>query len=1212
MVHVKRVELSHFKSFGGTTKIPFLQGFTVISGPNGSGKSNILDALLFCLGLASSKGMRAERLPDLVNHKYSNSNRGAETIVSVTFDISDLSSVDRELLKEEDDPETTDSQKLTGEDWTVTRRLRVTKGGNYSSTFYINGEPSTATELHEQLNRLRIYPEGYNVVLQGDVTRIITMNSRERREIIDELAGVAEFDRKIEQTKKTLDAVREREERCRIIEQELIKTRDRLAADSVKAEKYQKLKEKIQEKQQWEIVLVWRSQKQKQASLEAEITAGETQQTQLTEQLNALDTQINEATLEFNQLNSQIKALGEEEQLSVASQLATQKAKRHQLQQKQEELKTSFQQTETSIDRAKKEIEQYQNNITQLARDKSRLETETIPDRSDECQQGRETLKETKEQAEAIAAASEIWVQQQTALSHKISDLQKTLNPQRTERAQLTERFNQLESKIVEETQLLTATEAEIALKQQEIDRLSDRISTSEQQIQSVADKLGTSEQELLISEETRKRLASEQREKQRQLDKLEAASQAQQEAQGTYATKVILNANLSGVCGLVVQLGQVEPPYQLALETAAGGRLGHIVVEDDRVAAAGIELLKQKRAGRATFLPLNKIQPPHYIETAVLRYAKGFIDLAVNLIDCDPRYRKIFAYVLGSTVIFQTLDDARPHLGKQRIVTLEGEILEASGAMTGGSKINRSSLHFGTATARESQELEILRRRLQEIEQILERNELIISQQSALVKQLTKELTESRQQRREQQLCLEQLQREIERLTQQKEQLNNQISQNSQELNTAKNRLEALAVEIPVLEKELQENQESLDALEESQTHSEWLQIQNLIKQQEADLQKRERALRQAEEQLKDLVSNCQRLEEKITESNQRIEDYRQQKIEISDRQSATSDDLSTIEAKIIETEQLLQQLSEKLGETKKERDRAEEKLRELQNQQQKKSWKLQKLQETQKERRENLENLQQQLEEQEKELPEPLPEIPNLVASGDEEEAGAITFESFTAQLEQLQKEIRNSQKRLQAMEPVNMLALEEYDRTQTRLQELSEKLTTLEGERTELLLRVEKFTTLRFQAFKEAFDAVNENFQNIFASLSDGDGCLQLDHPDNPFNGGLNLIAHPKGKPVQRLSSMSGGEKSLTALSFIFALQRYRPSPFYAFDEVDMFLDGANVEKLSKMIRKQSEQAQFIVVSLRRPMIESSERTIGVTQARGAHTQVLGIKL
>jgi chromosome segregation protein len=218
----------------------------------------------------------------------------------------------------------------------------------------------------------------------------------------------------------------------------------------------------------------------------------------------------------------------------------------------------------------------------------------------------------------------------------------------------------------------------------------------------------------------------------------------------------------------------------------------------------------------------------------------------------------------------------------------------------------------------------------------------------------------------------------------------------------------------------------------------------------------------------------------------------------------------------------------------------------------------------------------------------------------------------EGMTQDVSQLQHEIRSLQRRLQAMEPVNMLALEEHDKVQERLQELTDKLHTLEEERTELLLRIENFTTLRVQAFKEAYDAVDTNFQEIFATLSDGDGRLQLEDQQDPFNGGLNLIAHPKGKQVLRLASMSGGEKSLTALSFIFALQRYRPSPFYAFDEVDMFLDGANVERLSRMIKHQATLAQFIVVSLRRPMIESAQRTIGVTQARGAYTQVLGITL
>jgi chromosome segregation protein len=267
-----------------------------------------LDALRFCLGLASSKGMRADRLPDLVNNKHIGSGKVAEAIVSVTFDLTDLGDlsdvvttvsdlkdlipvsssaelqeamedshqdsvngnsngrVESEEAEEDEEEAKTidqDDKKIiaiaNGDslEWQVTRRLRVNKNGNYTSTFYINGQVATVTEVHEYLEKLRIYPEGYNVVLQGDVTSIITMNSRERREIIDELAGVAAFDRKIQQTRKTLDKVQEREEKCHIIAQELIANRDRLAADRVKAEKYRKLKEKVQAKKTLEKVLVW-------------------------------------------------------------------------------------------------------------------------------------------------------------------------------------------------------------------------------------------------------------------------------------------------------------------------------------------------------------------------------------------------------------------------------------------------------------------------------------------------------------------------------------------------------------------------------------------------------------------------------------------------------------------------------------------------------------------------------------------------------------------------------------------------------------------------------------------------------------------------------------------------------------------------------------------------------------------------------------------
>ena len=1255
MVHIKRVELTHFKSFGGSTKIPILPGFTVVSGPNGSGKSNILDALLFCLGLASSKGMRADRLPDLVNHKQSTNGKAAEAAVSVTFDLEgwegfgEVRIQDSGVLKdtashirsrESEDKETGDKKEheeqpvveersLTNlQEWTVTRRLRVSKKGSYSSTFYSDGEVCTATEIHEQLERLRIYPEGYNVVLQGDVTRIINMNSRERREIIDELAGVAAFDRKIEQTRKTLEKVKEREEHCHIIEQELIGTRDRLAADRVKAEKYRQLKQQVQEKKQQEIVLFWRSLVQQKHELQIAISKGNEQLVNLTQELEDRDREITSHSSKLAELNARVRALGEEEQLSVASDLATQKAKRHQLQQRQTELRSTLEQKEQLLIQTQEHLKRYQRELEDTTDIKHKLERETVPQLSQQYERAKNLLKERREIADTIAAASEAWVQEQANLTREISTLQDRLNPQRTERATITERLAQTESKITEETSSWESLTAQLAEKERKLQTFNNEVTVARDNIQSLAKQLSQTESDRDLQRETQQRLLLEQRNKQRELDRLEATKQAQQEAQGTYASKVIINANLAGVHGLVVQLGRVEPQYHLALETAAGGRLGYIVVEDDAVGAEGIALLKQQRAGRATFLPLNKIKAPRKDNVATMRFGRGYIDFAVNLVSCEARYRDIFGYVFGNTLVFDTLNNARSLLGKHRIVTLEGDILEISGAMSGGSKSTRSSLRFDKAIPNESREVAILRDRLSEIAAILINNDGKIAQLSQQAKKLGESLTEAKQFHREKQLRLEQLQTEIQQLKTRQTRLTQQLSNHQQEKTQIQERSHFLATNLPQQEQQLQQLQQKLDELEASHDRSEWQQIQTAIKAQETDVQQKETIFRQAADKLKDTNNQIQRLSEKFSEAEVQINQLTTEQADNSDRQKAIADELTELAQKITELETQLQQLNRQLGETKEQRDSAESQLKELQDRQQQKSWQKEKLETTQQEKRARLLSLESQIKERELELSESEAQEERSDTSDREatwqqlyrklfnlqQEAAlpVITHAILQEKLEQLQKQIRNGEKRLEAMEPVNMLALEEYEKTEARLQELSEKLGTIAAERTELLLRVEKFTTLRLRAFKEAYDAVDANFQKIFAELSEGDGHLQLEDSDDPFNGGLMLVAHPKGKPVQRLSSMSGGEKSLTALSFIFSLQKYRPSPFYAFDEVDMFLDGANVEKLSRMVKKQAQNAQFIVVSLRRPMIEASERTIGVTQARGAHTQVLGIKL
>ncbi|MGB5917328.1 MAG: AAA family ATPase, partial [Phormidesmis sp.] len=544
-MHVKRVELSNFKSFGGATDVPLLPGFTVISGPNGSGKSNILDSLLFCLGLASSRGMRAERLPDLVNQNQAKRRSTVETIVTATFDITDVA--DKLLSNEEDEDETsedTDSATLTeselestelepvgleptepalegptaaGEDegkggdkdnsedsrnghhqsanslngtlsnlngnsslngnangslneksslpieWKVTRRLRVTAQGTYTSNYYINDEPCTLNDLHEQLQRFRIYPEGYNVVLQGDVTSIISMNARERREIIDELAGVASFDRKINQAKAKLDVVKEREERFRIVETELTAQLARLDQDRKKAEKYKQLKATLQEKQRWEGVMQWRSHQKQAEQLQGKITQGHREAESLSANITALSEQMENTAAALAVLNAKVKALGEEEYLSLQAQLATQEAELRQLVRQEENLSHATRELSTQLTETQTRIRAQEGELVGVSAALKSLTDDELTKLTTARDRAAAELEAKREETAAIAGKSQAWVQQQTDLRHQVETLLNQLEPQRAESVRLQERESQLEAQMNSQRAALAELEQEMS-----------------------------------------------------------------------------------------------------------------------------------------------------------------------------------------------------------------------------------------------------------------------------------------------------------------------------------------------------------------------------------------------------------------------------------------------------------------------------------------------------------------------------------------------------------------------------------------------------------------------------------------------------------------------------------------------------------------------------------------------------------------------------
>jgi chromosome segregation protein len=565
-----------------------------------------------------------------------------------------------------------------------------------------------------------------------------------------------------------------------------------------------------------------------------------------------------------------------------------------------------------------------------------------------------------------------------------------------------------------------------------------------------------------------------------------------------------------------------------------------------------------------------------------------------VDLVRHEPVYAEVFRYVFGDTLVFSDLASARRELGRCRAVTLEGELLEKSGAMTGGSLQQRGSqLSFGSAN--DGDEAEPLRRRLLELGESLvacrrkeaELTQALEAQRPRLLKAQQRQAALEAERSAAQRALAPQLQRQ--------QQLGERLAQLQQALQSDQQRLHTLERQLAPLQAQLAALQQQESAAEASGDAAHWQGLQQELEAADAALaaarqqrdqleaKRRERGLaaERVRNQLEALGSNEQRL---VAAVNTLVAERTSWK----ERQQADQQQRSELEARQTD-------LQTRFGEQRRARDAAEAQLAAQRQAVQQKQWELQRLAEELEALAEQQRSEQQRLAQLEKELPDPLPEIPEEVRANG---------------LEALQAELRSLQARMESLEPVNMLALEELEQLEQRLADLEERLSVLSKEREELLLRIETVATLRQEAFLEAFNAVDGHFRTIFAELSDGEGHLQLENPEAPLEGGLTLVAHPKGKAVRRLAAMSGGEKSLTALSFLFALQRFRPSPFYALDEVDSFLDGVNVERLAGLIARQADDAQFMVVSHRRPMIAAATRTIGVTQARGAHTQVVGL--
>lgn len=1162
-MYIKQLEIDNFKSFANKSEIPLLKGFTTVSGPNGSGKSNIIDSVLFALGLANASELRAENL----SHFISTYTKRNEAFVKVTF-----------------------GETENGEDLSIGRKIRKTSQG-YASTYYINDSVTTLTNVHAILEKYNVTPNSYNVMMQGDVMGITNCTPKNRRKIIDEIAGIADFDRRIDQATNELETVEQRVERSNVILNEVDNRLEQLKEEREVALKYQKLRD---EKQGLE------SQINKVRFFDIKNNLEKTHENILEftkkkkeEEVNSkdLDERISLITKKFEEISNLVKAKGETEQIELKKQEEALKGEIDRKNNASNYADKQIHDNLRSIENAKNGIENYKKKIEDLTLN-IKLKDDEIANIKENISSRNAELKKILEDMTGLNATADQHIERRNNLRKQLEALkdeetkliQKKL-PLESELKNLQRDLEDAKNKLAELNEMKTTFASDQDLKKTLVEQLQKEMSDFKLIQQSTLHDLDTTKNEI-------NDLNYNIQMAYKKISAMEAKKLMAEEANFGRAIDTVMNAKLRGVHAPLAKLGSVDKEYSIAMEVAFGGRMAHIVVDDEHVASVAIELLKSSNAGRATFIPLNKIKKaPTRLQ---LPKDKGVIDFAINLVDFDDEYIDAFFYAVGDTIVVEDIECAKRLIGKYRMVTLQGELLEKSGSMTGGTRL-RTGLSF---SQNDDDELNKFKERLKEMEQ---KSASLENKRSSLENKLedvrskySDSMTEYTKTKGE----LENMNRNYENsenILKEKADFIAQTTPKIEELNKTLDKLEEKNVKIY---DDMAICQEQIDEVEKLINDKDLKDLKEKTEGVEAEIKRLNNRLMSAESDKNDLNRQIAFHKNLIETKEEEITNHEHNNTKLEEDKKQYKADIDGLNEKMETLHEKIEEIESKLSELLKERDSIQASLDELKEKRLTQNHAIEKIIEAIESFKARRRELEPQLETARKELEDAGEDISKL-------EPVSISIEEITSKIQRLEK-------RMQELGDVNMKALTAYDEVLTRQSELKQHIETLSKERKEILDRMHGYEQLKKETFMKTYNHINENFKEVFHQLSEGEGELKLECPEDPLSGGLTIEAQPRDKKLQRLESMSGGEKSLTALAFVFAIQRYMPSPFYAFDEVDASLDTMNVERIAQMVQNQSKDTQFIVVSHRRPMIESANRTLGVTQKEKGITKVTGIKL
>lgn len=1178
-MRLKALEMQGFKSFPDKTVFNFNHGMTAVVGPNGSGKSNIADAVRWVLGEQSTKNLRGSKMEDVIfgGTKIRKPLGFAEVTLR-------LDNTDRTLESDRDEVSVTRRYFRSGE-----------------SEYMLNGQVVRLRDVHELFMDTGLGRDGYSLVSQGRIADLISSKSGQRRDMLEEAAGISHYRYRRNDANRKLDQAEENLVRLRDILSELESRVGPLKTQSEKAQKFLVL---AKEKKELEIGL-WlhtidttrvklKDQEDKLSIAQGQYDSVEAALTQIETDSEEIIAKSQDITVRIDNIRNNSTSY-EEKAVQLEGQISVEKNTILHNEQTIERIKRDMSDASNSENTLKKEVEDAQAEIAELLNDieakRKELDSAAL--------NIADARNETGEFADRIAEIS----QKITALTEKVSEKRIEETTANSSIEEISGRVSNIEGVLSTRNGYITELEDKRNACQSQLDKLNDTATEIMNAVSGYSLRVNNRQEKadkLKSAIDARGLDILQKKDKIRMLDEMEKNMDGYSGAVKAVVREAKGGA-LRGIHGPLSQLISVEDRYAIAVETALGSAIQNIVTDSENDAKRAINFLKENKGGRATFLPLTSVKSKPFTEKG-LDDCYGFVDMADRLLDYDKKYDEIIRSLLGRTAVAEDLDSAiviaKKFSYRFKIVTLDGQVVNAGGSMTGGSRGHNSGILSRTNEKEKlNEQLKKLAAEQEKDNEEYKRLNVELSSAKAELDASEADLKRTREDiiRKESELAL--IDGKLDTANAALEELRREKKNASIRITDLEALKAAAQAEIDRLNKEMGSLQADLDVVTHGREKLE--EKKEELAQIEAKINLDILALEKDIEAKKEAVDLLNR---RMASHEGRLDDLNG---EIAVIEKANSD----IELKIQELTKQAQEFHE-LGASAKsdiealinERTQCDAKSAQLRSEERAKSAEREKISG-------ELARLEERKAQMEKQLDDAVNKLfDEYQLTKSDAEALNIVIEDY----QQAHRSLQELKSKIRALGNVNVGAIEEYKEVSERYEFMKAQLDDIEKSRDELNRLITELTSKMAEQFKAQFVRINSYFGETFVELFGGGKAeLILENPNDVLECNIEIKVQPPGKNVQNIDLLSGGEKGLSAIALLFAILKVAPSPFCIFDEVEAALDDVNVARYARYVRRMTANTQFILITHRRGTMEEADVLYGITMQEEGVSKLLELQ-